>query len=219
MSSYCETGDVYRWIPPGSVQPPVRLISNVATGTEILTLNGHGFVTGDLVTFRAEAGGSLPDPIVVGTTYYVIVLTDSTFSVTATAGGVAIDLTTEGENVVIVRQLPWTQWIAEASNEIECTLPAHAVPLDVDPVTGTYPAIVVAYTAGLVAEKALAFAGVSSVGISERLRNVRNELSAWRKGIPIRGDVVPPRTNLAIRSGATDADPRGWSSRGDGRIP
>ena len=215
MSSYATIADVYRWIPKGSVQNPARLITNLNTTTEILSLDGHGMTLDDELTFRAESGGTMPTGIVEGTTYYAIPLTDSTFSIAATTGGSAIDLSGTGTNVAVIVQLPWASWITAASARIDCTIPAHAAPLAVP-----YPAIVVDYTAGLVAEMALAFSGATSTGLNERMVNVRAELKEWRRGIPIRGTDAPSSGNVAITGTVSSVDPRGYFRDADPtRIP
>lgn len=218
MSSYCTISDVYRWIPRGSVQNAARLIGGINTTSETLELDGHGFEADDALTFRAEAGGTLPTGITEGTTYYAIPVTDSTFKVATTPGGSAVNLGGSPVNVVVICQAPWSTWIEEASNEIECTLPAHVVPL-----SEPYPAVVVAYAAGLVAEKALAWAGVQSTGLQQRMVNTRNELREWRsKGLPVRGTAGAAQmsANLAVTSSYSGADPRGWVGRGGNtRIP
>ena len=215
MSGYCAIADVYSWIPRGSVKSSRRLLSSVSASTEVLTLDGHGLATDDAVTFAAEAGGTLPSPLVAGTTYYSIRLSDSTFSVTTAAGGSAINLTTEGENVALVCDAPWDLWIAKSSAIIDEKLLAHVVPL-----TAPYPQIVVDYTAGMVAECALAWGDIASTGISERMKLVRADFERWvTKGAPIRGAIVPRASNLAVRSSAEAADPRGWARRGNTRLP
>lgn len=212
MSSYCTVSDVYRWIPRGSVQNPARLISGINTSTETLELDAHGFDTDDELVFRAESGGTLPTGITEGTTYYAIPVTDATFQVSASAGGSAVNLGGSPVNVVVICRAPWSKWIEEASNELECTMPSHVVPLSTP-----YPAIVVAYVAGLVAEKALAWAGVQSSGVAARMVNTRNELKEWRqRGVQIRGTGAPVSSQLAVVGSVSPTDPRGWTPTGGG---
>jgi len=215
LSAYCTIADVYTWIPRGSIAIPARLVSASAS-TDALTIDSHGLETGDVVTFRVGSGGTIPTGLVAGTTYYVIKLSDSSLSVSLTDGGAAVDITAAGANTLIVVAIPWTSWIAQSSAELESTMPAHAVPLD-----SPYPAIVTAYTAGIVAEKALSWAGVGSPpSFSERMDRVRAELKEWRKnGIPIRGAIVPTSSNRAVSGGAIAADARGWAGRGNAVIP
>ena len=216
MSAYCEIADVYNWIPRGSVQNSARLLGSVATATDVITLDGHGLETDDPITFRADAGGELPTGLVEATTYYAIKLTDTTLSVAAAAAGSAIDLTSEGSNTLLIAPVPWVAWIAAASARMESTLPAHAVPLE-----APFPEIVIVYTAGLVAVKALLWSGnAGPPGFTEEMERVRAELKEWRKnGIPIRGAIVPTSANRAISGGAAASDVRGWAGRGDTVLP
>ena len=58
---YCTEADLYDYgLPRGSLPNPGRIVAEVASGTEILTLDGHGFRDDSELLFRAEAGGSLP---------------------------------------------------------------------------------------------------------------------------------------------------------------
>jgi hypothetical protein len=176
-----------------------------------MTLNGHGFELNAVLLFRAESGGSLPTPLVDGTSYYAIPLTDSTFSVSATEDGTAINLTSAGSNIIVVSQLPYDTWIEEASNWVECNLPAHVVPL-----SAPYPAVVVGVTADLAAARALAYVGHSNADLSLREERAQRRLAQWVKGIPVRGGIVPASANLSIVATSTTTDPRGW---GTGGIP
>jgi hypothetical protein len=213
MSSYCTVTDVAAWIPLDAVQAPARLVTVNAT-TNVLSLSGHGLAADTEVTLRADAGGTMPGNITAGTTYYAIVLTDSTFKLSASSGGAAIDITSAGSNVLLVTELPWDAWIEEESNKLECTIPAHAVPLS------TVPAVVRSFVAAMVALRALTRCGVPSEALHKQVDIVRDELKEWRRGIPLRGQVVPSATNCAVRAASTNTDPRGWvSSYGDGYIP
>jgi len=216
MSSYCTIKDVYRWVPRGSIQNPARLVSDINTTTDLMSLDGHGFLDDDELIFRAESGGTLPTGIVEGTTYYAIVVTDATFQIAASAGGSAINLSGTGTNVSVIIQAPWSDWITEASGEVDNTLPAHVVPL-----SSPYPPVVIAYVAGLVAEKALAWSGVTNSGVAARLVELRKELALWRKnGLPMRGTSAPTtNANMAISAATTSTDPRGWDGDDATRIP
>jgi hypothetical protein len=215
VSAYCTPANVYEWLPRGSVSAQPLLVASVDVSANTFTINGHGLADDDALTFRAEAGGSLPSPLVAGTTYYANVSSDSVFSVSASCGGADVNLTTAGENVVAVVALPWSRWIESASAEVEQLLPAHCVPLD-----APYPEPVISYTAGLVAGKALSFCGVSSASIEAGLERVRRELDTWRKNVPLRGAIVPPSANQAVRATTTNTDPRGWCNPlGDRYIP
>jgi hypothetical protein len=212
MSAYCSTSDVYRWIPPGSVSNPARLVSAVSTSADTLTIDGHGLALNSTLQVRAESGGTLPSPLAEGTVYYAKPVTDSAVQLASTAGGTAINLTTTGANVVVIVDLPWATWIEEASAEIDCTMPAHVVPL------ATVPAIVRAYTSALVAERALTFCGVTTDALKERMVSLRLELKEWRRGVPIRGTNAPTQGgSLCVVASSLQADARGWNNASGGK--
>jgi hypothetical protein len=60
----------------------------------IVTQAGHGLVANQQVSFHT--GGTLPAPLTQGTTYWAAILSSSTFKVSATRAGPAIDTTTAG---------------------------------------------------------------------------------------------------------------------------
>lgn len=214
MSAYCTQSNAYDWIPPGTGQDVALLVSRVNTTTETLTVNGHGLADDDPVQFRAEAGGTLPTGIVEGTTYYAIVITDSTFQIATAAGGSAVNLGGTATNLLMIAPHPWTRWIEEESATLDCSLPEHVVPL-----TET-PAIVRKYVGAMVAKRACIRSGKSSAALDGELRDfIRPELALWRKGIPILGATVPEAAGLATYGGSTtETDPRGWTST-DGGLP
>jgi len=163
----------------------------VSATTDTITLDDHGFAADDAVTFRAESGGSLPTGLVAGTTYYVIVVTPSTFKVAATAGGSAINLTSEGSNVLVIAQLPWDAWIEEESATIDCMVPAHVVPFE------TTPAVVRKYVSALVARRGAIACGIEVPALERELENaIRPEFLAWRKGVSIRGTNEPAHAQV-----------------------
>ena len=66
-----------------------------ASGTDRCTLTAHGRAANDPVSFQTT--GAMPNPLVAGTTYYVKTVVDAnTITLSATAGGALIDLTTDG---------------------------------------------------------------------------------------------------------------------------
>lgn len=80
--SYDGTNLVYRTTPVVTI--------SIATPA-VITLNGHGFIAGEPVTFQTT--GTLPTGLTLGTTYYVISagLTANTFEVSETLGGAAVN--------------------------------------------------------------------------------------------------------------------------------
>lgn len=79
----------------------VVLTSGVNTTTDVITVNGHGFVTGQPFVYNDGGGTSLAG-LTDGTTYYAIKLTDDTFKVATSSAnafaGTAVDLTGAGNN-------------------------------------------------------------------------------------------------------------------------
>lgn len=75
--------------------------TDVNTGTDVITETGHGFVTGQKVTYD-DGGGAAITGLVDNTAYYVIKLTANTFKVASSLvnafAGTAINLTGTGNN-------------------------------------------------------------------------------------------------------------------------
>lgn len=71
--------------------PSVTGVTGVAT-TDVITATGHGFANGDKVQFTALTGGA---GLTTGTNYFVRDRTTNTFKLALTAGGGAIDFTTD----------------------------------------------------------------------------------------------------------------------------
>jgi hypothetical protein len=171
--------------------------------TDVLTCDGHGLATDDPITFRAESGGSLPSPLVAGTTYYAIAATDSTFQVASAAAGPALNITTTGSNVLLIVQPPWTRWIEEESAIVECSCAAHIVPF------ASTPAIVRRLTSLLVASRGLSFGGKSTDTLQSELDTAWKLFMAWNKGQAIRGSVEPASAQVPqLYTGATTESTR-----------
>jgi len=68
--------------------------ADVNTGTDTITIVGHGYTNGQKVTFTST--GTLPSGLVAATTYFIINATANTFQVSLTLGGSAVDITSTG---------------------------------------------------------------------------------------------------------------------------
>ncbi len=213
MTAYATRRDVFRYgLARGTIAGEGRLVASSVASTNILELEGHGFETDDEVLVRAIEGGTLSAPLVAGTTYYVIRLTDSTFQLAATAAGSAIDLTTNGVTMLVSIALPFAEILEFYSRFVDAFLPAHLVPLE-----APYPVTVVALVAELAAKRLQLIAGVSSVAMTETELAAKAQLERWAKGIPLRDSAATASANLAVTSTLGDtADPRGW---GSGTLP
>jgi hypothetical protein len=205
---------VYRYgLPRGTLGSAARNVSVSSASTDLFELSSHGFEDDDVVTVRALEGGSLPAPLSSGVAYYVIRVTDDTFKLSATEGGAAIDLTTDGEGLMLGGALPIDEVLEYYSRFVDPFIPAHATPFD-----APYPITVVATVAELAAAKLLYLSGQRSVAVGELEVAAKAKLERWATGIPLRDTNATAESNLAIVSTVTttDDDPRGW---GSGSLP
>lgn len=213
MVAYATRADVYKYgFSRGTLGNPGRLVASALASTDVLTLEGHGFETDDEILLRAEAGGSLPSPLVAGTPYYAIRLTDATFAVAAAPGGAAINLTTDGESVVVSAALPFDEVLEFYSRFVDDFLPAHLVPL-----AEPYPVTVTATVAELAAKKLQLIAGQASEAIDAVELAAKARLERWARGLRVRDVRVTTSANLAV-SGSGGGS-RGWDGVDPRRIP
>lgn len=204
---YCAAADLYAFgLPPGSIPNRGRLAAFVDATADTITIGVHGFSAGDSISFRAEAGGVLPSPLVEGTGYFAVPVTDDAFSVSAIDGGPAIDLITEGARIVVIAPLPIGAAIAWASRVIDDMLPGHMVPLDL-PVAE----IVRMTCAELAAGKLLARAGSQSVSLSTIVDAANKRLARWALGAPIRGENAPASAQVSQSAAVPYRDARGFN--------
>lgn len=71
------------------------------SSTDFITCTAHGYSDGQLVEVESD-GGTVPGGLADDTEYYVRDSTANTFKLTATPGGSAIDLTTNGTGKLLV---------------------------------------------------------------------------------------------------------------------
>jgi hypothetical protein len=81
------------------------LPSNVNIGTEVITLTNI-FANTDRVVFTST--GTLPAPLSAATIYYIVGRTATTFQVSTSSGGAAVNLTSQGTGVHTVSQVSGT---------------------------------------------------------------------------------------------------------------
>ncbi len=212
MTAYATAADLYTFgLRRGVLSNPGREVESSVASTNVLTLDGHLFETDDEVTLRAVDGGTLSAPLVAGTVYYVVRLTDSTFSLAATAGGAVIDLTTNGDLMMVHSELPIAALLEAYSRFVDDFIP-HIVPLEADETTGAYPVTVVRIVCELAAAKLLSLSGQASVSMTEAEVGAKAQLERWLKGMPIKETGITASSNRShVSSYATTAtDPRGW---------
>ncbi len=211
--AYATREDVYTYgLPRGSLGNPGRVCASALASTDTFTLDGHGFSDGEEVILRAEEGGTLPSPLVAGATYYVVWLSDSTFKVASSKGGAAVNLTTDGELVVVSTALPFDKYLERYSRFADGFIPAHLVPL-----SAPYPVEVTAVVAELTAKRLQIWCGQTSDSMTEIEVGAKAQLERWAKGLRIRDARVTTSANLAVaRSGNGN---RGWDGLDPTRIP
>jgi hypothetical protein len=90
------TSGTFRGMYPVKAAAPTPFTA--VAGTDIITSDAHGFTLTDesVVFWDLGAGSVLPTGITEGTRYFVRDISGDTFKIAATAGGAAIDLTTDG---------------------------------------------------------------------------------------------------------------------------
>lgn len=211
MTAYATRADVYKYgLPRGLLGMPARELASVVATTDTFELDGHGFETDDAVILRAFEGGTMAAPLVAGTTYYVIRLSDSTFKVAAAPAGAAINISADGVTMLVASPLPFDDVLEFYSRWLDDFVPAHAVPL-----TAPYPVVVVATVAELAGKKLAFLAGHSSEAVDAYEASAAKRLERWAAGIPIRdARATTEHTNKAVSSviNTIHADPRGWGS-------
>lgn len=71
-----------------------------ATTADVLTAPGHTLVNDNQVRILVVPGGTLPTGLTEGTTYFVISVSGDTFSLSATLGGGAVNITASGSGLI-----------------------------------------------------------------------------------------------------------------------
>lgn len=82
-------------------------IFTAATATEICTPSGRIFTDTQRVRVHNK-GGELPAGLSVDTDYYIISASSTTFKLSATLGGGAVDITSTGTGTHYIGEVPWT---------------------------------------------------------------------------------------------------------------
>lgn len=206
---YCTRGDVTARLPPGAVVSPAGMLASCLASTDTLTYDGHGLETDDEVTVRAADGGTLSAPLAAGTVYYAIRLTNATFKLAATAGGAALNITSNGVEMSVTREPKFSETIEFVSRWADTFLPAHVVPL-----TAPIHPLVRGVVADVSAKRMLNANGQDSAAVNAAELAGKAILERFAGGMPLRGGTAQTPANLAITatSVSSGSDPRGWGS-------
>lgn len=212
MTAYATARDLYTYgLRRGVLVNEGRECASVSASTDLLELAGHQFETDDRVRVRAVAGGTLSAPLDATAVYYVIRISDSTFKLAATAGGAAINLTTNGTTMVVTAELPIDEILEAYSRFVDDFIP-HLIPL-----TSPYPVTVVRIVCELAAAKLLSLTGQASASITEAELAAKAQLERWMTGHPVRDANATASSNRSVIAAlSTASDPRGW---GSGSLP
>lgn len=211
---YCSVEDVFRYaVPRGSLTPPARAVSSVYVDADVLELAGHGLELDMPVEFRTFPGGTLPEGLTPLVVYYAQPITgsDSLFRVLDMPAGTVVTLVTEGENFGLVVQIRDTviAQIRAASQRLHKFLPAHAMPLTPDPVTGKYPETARRMVAVWAAHATNIVLGQRNPLIAEEAQAMFDEAKLLLSGIPARDTgITTGSTNLATGASPTLDDGR-----------
>ncbi len=213
---YTTRGSVIKRLAIGGIPSTSALAASSLSGSNAITLDGHGFETGDALSVRATEGGSLSAPLVAGTTYYAVRLDNSSFELSATPTGSAIDLTTNAVSMMVMRDPDFDYWIGVYSRWADDSFPGHSVPFT----AGNIPSLVESLTADLVAKRMFNVGGQSSDTLKDMEVASAAQLARHAAGMPIRDAAATAPTNLAVNASlSTRSDPRGWCPNGSGVLP
>ncbi len=206
---YCSRGDVTARLPPGAVVSPAGILASCLASTDVLTYDGHGLETDDEVTVRAASAGTLSAPLAAGTTYYAIRLSNAAFKLAATAGGAALNITSDGVEMIVTREPKFDDTIEFVSRWAETFFPAHVVPF----VAPIHP-LVRGVVADVSAKRILNANAQDSAAVNAAELAGKAILERFAAGMPLRGGTTQTPANLAITatSVSSGADPRGWGS-------
>lgn len=208
----CDPADLFaHGLPRGGVPNHGRQVSAVDTTANTLTIDLHGLSLDDEVEFRAEGGGTLPTGISAATIYYAIPVTYNTFSVSATLGGSAVNISASGTpgRILCIPKVNIPAIISGTSRLVEDMLPAHIVPI-----VGDVPPIVRQTTAELAAQKVLALTGGATASLMTIFDLATKRLERWARGVPVRGDGGQQQASGATSASLPYEDARGWTRHG-----
>jgi hypothetical protein len=196
-------------LPPGAITSPTGILASCLASSDVLTYDGHGLETNDEVTVRAASAGTLSAPLAAGTVYYAIRLTNSTFKLAASAGGAALNITSDGVEMVVTREPKFDDVIEFVSRWAETFLPAHVVPL-----TAPIHPLVRGVVADVSAKRILNANGQDSAAVTAAELAGKAILERFAAGMPLRGGTAQVPSNLAITatSVSSGGDPRGFGS-------
>jgi hypothetical protein len=95
--SAVSAGTFYGWSPlNGGVVYPFY----AANTGDLFSVDAHGYSNGDQVYVHAVSGSALPTGVAAGTIYFIVTVSGDTFQLSATSGGSAIAISTDGAGMI-----------------------------------------------------------------------------------------------------------------------
>jgi len=199
MGAYATVLDVYRLAlsaqafvtRPRPIDPRAGDSLDPATG--IFSLIGHGYGGDDRVRLVTVGSGAVPGGAAAGLPYTVIPLDYWRFQITLGAGPILFsDAGTGAWGIQLDPEVRLRAHLVDAAARIDECLTAQAPPIERDPITGLYPAVLVGMNARMAARAAVTSLQVENpafkVPIDRLMAQEKADevmLMAWKDGRPI----------------------------------
>jgi len=171
-----------------------RPFDAIDAGTGVVRLKAHGLTEADLITLEVTGGGALPTGLSAFTTYHPLPVSFDLLQLATTEGGSPLTFASGGSGWTIVTDpLRRLRLHAEqVSAEIDEHLTAHAPPIQVDPVTGAYPPVLVGVAARMTARAAVNSLQIENAAYKTAIDRLlaqeefdRILLADWKRGKPL----------------------------------
>jgi hypothetical protein len=160
-----------------------------------IRLRAHGLTVLDVITFEVTEGGALPTGLSAFTAYYPIPVTADLFRVATTPNGTPISSWASvgsGWSVQVDTTRRILAHNVECAAEIDEHLTAHKPPIQVDPITGKYPQVLIGLNARMTARAAVISLAIENDAyriprdrLMERETADVKMLTDWEGGKPI----------------------------------
>ncbi len=233
--AYATRADVYDLgLPAQAFVSRPRKIESVDAATGTITLPGHGLAANGVLRLEVIGGSTTPGTTAsalptgwsASTTYYAIPVGSDMLRIAATSGGSVVIPSTAGTGVFGVIIDPGSKLDAnlEASAAIiDEHLTAYKPPIDVDPITGAYPEILVVLNARMAARDTITVLGLSNPQYKEATDRIfafgdfdAKLLADWKAGKPLAARPVDQSTSTTENGAraASRTSTRNWEGTG-----
>lgn len=200
-----------------------RPFDAVDKSTATIRIKGHGLSTSDIISFECSDGGSTPTAISEFALYYPVPISADLFRVATSSGGTPIASWADagtGWGIVIDPHRRLDIHLEESSAFVDEHLTAHEPPIQVDPITGTYPWTLVGIVCRIAARRAVASLETENpqyrVPIDRLLASEEADkqlLLDWKNGKPLQPRPVDENTKADNAARASNGrDEMGWTT-------